>query len=458
VFFSVVRMLASTIIGLGRSGIAGAKILQKQGYAVTISDRGQSEHLVAMQQQIVDQNITVQLGDSFQPTADLKLVVVSPGVPWDLPALIQARAMGIETIGEVELAWRELSSIPWVAITGTNGKTTVTSLTAAIFQAAGFDAPACGNIGLATCEIALLPKRPDWLIAEMSSYQIESITTLRPRIGVFTTLTPDHLARHKAVENYYAIKSQLLVNSELQVLNGDDPYLASKVSQWPHAHWTAVGGIDQLPANPQLGTWIADGWVVWQGEKILPLSDMHMPGHHNLQNLLLSVAIARLAGVSAPAIQQAVSSFRGVSHRLEYICTHQGVKYINDSKATNYDAAEVGLNSVAAPVILIAGGEPKEGDDLGWIKVIKQKAAAVLLIGAAADQFAQRFKDVGFEQFEVVETMARAIPRSAELAQQHHAKVVLLSPACASFDQYRSFEHRGEDFRELCRQHFLKST
>jgi UDP-N-acetylmuramoylalanine--D-glutamate ligase len=186
----------------------------------------------------------------------------------------------------------------------------------------------------------------------------------------------------------------------------------------------------------------------------MPISDLQMPGDHNKQNLLMSVAAARLAGIDAAVIQQAVSNFMGVSHRLEYICTHQGVKYINDSKATNYDAAEVGLNSVLAPAILIAGGEPKEGEDLGWLKVIKQKAAAVLLIGAAAEQFAQRLTEIGFDQFEIVETMARAIPRSAELAQKYQANVVLLSPACASFDQYRSFEHRGEDFRDLCHKTF----
>jgi UDP-N-acetylmuramoylalanine--D-glutamate ligase len=446
-------MLASTIIGLGRSGIASAKILQKQGYAVTISDRGQSENLIALKEQISDLNITVKLGDSFQPSPDTQLIVVSPGVPWDLAALVQAREMGIETIGELELAWRELLDIPWVGITGTNGKTTVTSITAAIFQAAGLDAPACGNIGLAACEIALNSQKPEWIIGEISSYQMESTSTLKPRIGVFTTFTADHLARHKTLENYYDVKANLLKNSEFQILNGDDPYLASMVKDWPQAHWTSVVGVDRLPANPQWGTWIADDWVVWQGEKIMPIADLQMPGDHNRQNLLMAVAVARLAGINAQAIRQAVSGFLGVSHRLEYICTYQGVKYINDSKATNYDAAEVGLNAVAAPVILIAGGDPKEGDDQGWMKVIHQKVAVVLLIGAAAEQFAQRLTDIGFTQFEIVETMARAVPRSAELAQQHGAKVVLLSPACASFDQYRSFEERGENFRQLCLQH-----
>lgn len=447
-------MPISTIIGLGRSGIGAAKLLQKQGYTVTISDRGQGEQLEAQRQQLANQNITVKLGDNFVPSPEIDLIVVSPGVPWDIPALVRAREMGIETIGEVELAWRSLKFIPWLAITGTNGKTTTTALTAAIFQAAEINTLACGNIGFAACELALLDRSPDWVVAEISSYQIEATSSLAPTIGVFTTLTPDHLARHKTVENYYNIKSKMLKNSEFQVLNGDDPYLASKVADWPQAHWTSIHGSAQLLGDPAKGTYIADGWAICQGEQILPITALKMPGIHNRQNLLMAVAAARLAGISSAAIQQAVSTFPGVAHRLEYICTWQGVDYINDSKATNYDAADVGLTAVDAPVILIAGGDPKEGDDASWLKNITEKAAAVLLIGDAAQQFAQRLQTVGFDRYEIVETMAKAVPRSAELAQAHQAKVVLLSPACASFDQYRSFEERGDDFRQLCQSNF----
>lgn len=443
-------MPTSTVIGLGRSGIAAAKLLRKQGYTVTLSDRGQNEILTAQAQQVTDPGITVKLGDSFVPSPDSGLIVVSPGVPWDVPALVQARELDLETIGEVELAWRSLKSQPWLGITGTNGKTTTTALVAAIFQAAQFNTLACGNIGYAACELALLDKNPDWVIAELSSYQIESSSSLAPKIGIFTTLTPDHLARHYTVENYYQIKSKLLNNSEFQILNGDDPFLAEHVADWPKAYWTSIHGDDQLLGNQAQGTYIADGWVVCQGEKILPIADLKMPGHHNRQNLLMAVAAARLAGIDKAAIQQAVSSFPGVAHRLEYICTWQGVDYINDSKATNYDAADVGLTAVEAPVILIAGGDPKEGDDASWLANIQQKAAAVLLIGDAAAQFAQRLQAVGFDRYEIVETMARAVARSAVLAAEHRAKVVLLSPACASFDQYRSFEERGDDFRQLC--------
>jgi UDP-N-acetylmuramoylalanine--D-glutamate ligase len=443
-------MKQATVIGLGRSGIAAAKLLTKHGYTVTISDSNHSPNLETQKLELETLGINVKLGDKFAPTTE-ETIVVSPGVPWDIAPLVKARAIGIDTIGEMELAWRYLKDIPWVAITGTNGKTTTTALTDAIFKAAGLETIGCGNIGFAACELALLETRPAWIIAELSSYQIESTFTLAPQIGVFTTLTPDHLARHKTVENYYEIKAKLLHNSQQQIFNGDDEYLyQTSEFDWQDATWTSTAGKEYLPGNPQSGIWIEDNWVIFRGEKILQADSLKMPGDHNLQNLLMAVGIAKLAGIENSSIESAVAKFPGVAHRLEYICTHAGVDYINDSKATNYDAADVGLTAVKAPVILIAGGAAKEGEDSVWLDIIKQKAAAVLLIGDAATQFADRLKSVGYTNFEIVETMANAVTRSIELAKQHQAKVVLLSPACASFDQYTSFEHRGDDFRQLC--------
>jgi UDP-N-acetylmuramoylalanine--D-glutamate ligase len=443
-------MKKATVIGLGRSGIAAAKLLTKHGYQVTLSDSNQNPSLETQKQEFETLGINVKLGDKFDPT-DEAILVVSPGVPWDIAPLVKARAMGIDTIGEMELAWRYLSDIPWVAITGTNGKTTTTTLTDAIFKAAGLETIGCGNIGFAACELALLEVKPAWIIAELSSYQIESTFTLKPQIGVFTTLTPDHLARHQTVENYYEIKAKLLRNSQHQIFNGDDEYLANTSKfNWQDATWTSVAGKEYLPGKPELGIWIEDNWVMFRGEQVLPADLLKMPGDHNLQNLLMAVAVAKLAGIDNSAIATAVASFPGVAHRLEYICTYAGADYINDSKATNYDAADVGLTAVKAPVILIAGGEAKEGNDLAWLDSIKQKAAAVLLIGNAGNQFADRLKSVGYTNYEVVETMANAVARSVELANKHQAKVVLLSPACASFDQYTSFEERGDDFRQLC--------
>ncbi|MCT7983309.1 UDP-N-acetylmuramoyl-L-alanine--D-glutamate ligase [Laspinema sp. A4] len=447
------------IIGLGRSGVAAARLLKKQGWDVTLSDRSDNDALRQQQQLLAADGIQVHLNQSFEPEKSLDWVVVSPGVPWDLPALVKARQMGITTLGEMELAWRNLNACPWVGITGTNGKTTTTALIAAIFQAAGLNAPACGNIGYAATELALkgfdedraTPEYPDWVIAEISSYQVEASETVAPQIGVWTTFTPDHLSRHGTLENYFNIKASLLERSQQKVLNGDDPYLRKSLSdRWPNACWTSIKGKSELLGNPDKGVYIEDGWAVAMGEAVVPVDALKMPGEHNLTNLLMAVGVARLAGIDKAAIADAVANFPGVSHRLELIRTWHSIDFINDSKATNYDAAQVGLASVAAPVILIAGGEAKEGDDTGWLQTIEAKVAQVLLIGDAADAFAKRLEQVGNPRYEIVYGMERAVIRGAELAEELEAQVVLLSPACASFDQYQNFEQRGDHFRQLC--------
>ncbi|MEA5593468.1 UDP-N-acetylmuramoyl-L-alanine--D-glutamate ligase [Rivularia sp. UHCC 0363] len=456
------------VIGLGKSGVAAARLLNREGWEVEIGDTKTSPDLLKQQQELAVEGITVKLEYSLElnDTELPKLIVVSPGVPWDIPVLIAAREKGIETVGEMEFAWRNLRSIPWIAVTGTNGKTTVTSLIGAIFQTAGLHAPTCGNIGLAASEIALEERDKEtnsshppleWIIAELSSYQIESSNSITPKIGIWTTLTPDHLARHKTVENYYNIKAQLLHRSQMQVFNGDDPYLR-KVGEtdWQDAYWTSIKGKDNLIGGK--GFYIEDGWVVEtqhiasvsEDQLIMPISALRMVGEHNLQNLLLAIAAARLAGIEKSEIHQAISEFSGVPHRLEHIRTWEGIDFINDSKATNYDAAEVGLASVKSPVILIAGGAAKAGNDQPWIGKIKEKAAAVLLIGDAASIFAKRLEEEGYSNYEEMGTIEKAVVRAGELAKQHDATVVLLSPACASFDQYPNFEVRGDDFRKWC--------
>ncbi|MEM6835779.1 MAG: UDP-N-acetylmuramoyl-L-alanine--D-glutamate ligase [Cyanobacteria bacterium P01_C01_bin.120] len=443
------------VIGLGKSGIAAARLLTQQGWQVVLSDRNAAPLLAQEIPKLQADGITVQLEHSFGSSDLANLVVVSPGVPWDIPALVAAREQGREVIGEAELAWRALSDRPWVGITGTNGKTTVTALTAAIFQAAGLDAPACGNIGHAIGELALESDRPDWIIAELSSYQIEASSTLAPQIGLWTTFTPDHLARHKTLENYFQIKAKLLHQAEQAVLNGDDPYLRLHAPElFPQAHWTSTAGRTAIaPLEPL--AYIEAGWVKIDDTPIVVADALSMVGQHNQQNLLLSVAAAHLAGLAPAAIAHGVKTFPGVPHRLERVVTWQGIDFVNDSKATNYDAAAVGLRAIAAPAILIAGGEAKDGDDIDWLQEIQSKAASVLLIGSAAAQFAQRLDEVDYTTYEIVETLERAVQRSIELAPQLSACAVLLSPACASFDQYPNFEVRGDHFRQLCQATLL---
>ena len=325
----------------------------------------------------------------------------------------------------------------------------------------GLKAPACGNIGYSACEVALSGQPIDWVIAEVSSYQAESSPTLAPQIGVWTTFTPDHLERHGTLENYREIKAHLLNLSKHKILNGDDAYLRKNLThRWPDALWTSTQGqlLHRNDASVAPWVYVEDGWVTVgdyalqgkQAKRIVSVDALRMPGVHNRQNLLQAIAVAHLAGIDAMAIAQAVASFPGVPHRLEYIRTWQGIEFINDSKATNYDAAQTGLSAVKSPAILIAGGSPKVGDDSPWIETIQAQAAAVLLIGDAAPTFAHRLEQSGYFDYEIVGTMEQAVPRAAELAQQLQAKVVLLSPACASFDQYQNFEQRGEHFRQLC--------
>ncbi|MEM1426129.1 MAG: UDP-N-acetylmuramoyl-L-alanine--D-glutamate ligase, partial [Cyanobacteria bacterium P01_H01_bin.130] len=394
--------------------------------------------------------------DTTDPKPDL--MVVSPGVPWDLPFLARSRELGIETIGEMELAWRSLKTTPWVSITGTNGKTTTTALTAAMFAAGDRDAPACGNIGDAAAALALncldSDRQLDAVVGELSSFQIEALKDFQTKVAIWTTFTPDHLDRHHTLANYFEIKASLLDRAEIQILNSDDAELRSRApmvqTRWPNAIWTSVKGKKALPANPDKGIYIEDGWAIAQGTPIVPVQALKMVGNHNHQNLLIAIAASLALGLEREAIAQAVETFPGVAHRLEWVGEWQGVPFINDSKATNYDAAVVGLRSVERPTILIAGGKIKDGDDSVWMREIGDRAAAVLLIGSAAEAFAKRFDDLGIDRYDIVETMDAAVKRAIELAAPLNAKSVLLSPACASFDQYTSFEARGDDFRTQC--------
>lgn len=441
------------VIGLGRSGIAAARLLKQQGWEVVISDRGTSPELENHQRSLSEEGITVILEDtpSLDVLKTVDVIIVSPGVPWDVPILVRARENKIPMYGEIELAWRTLQETPWLGITGTNGKTTTTALCEALFQGAGLNAPACGNIGKAACELGLKTERLDWIIAEISSYQIESSQKLAPEIGIWTTFSPDHLERHYTLENYFQIKKSLLDRSQLKIINGDDPYLRSLGEiNWSQVHWTSIKGKSQLLGKPSAGIYIEDEEIIAFGEKVLSVKHFPMVGEHNLQNLLLAVGAARLAGVEKSSIEQSLINFKGVPHRLEPVCEINGIPFINDSKATNYEAAWVGLSSVSSPVILIAGGQGKTGNDQNWLQLIKEKASWVLLIGEAAPKFAQRLKEIGFQSYKIVETMENAVTASIEATKKQEAKTVLLSPACASFDQYDNFEQRGDHFRELC--------
>ncbi len=453
-------MATAYVIGLGKSGIAAARCLRQEGWKIIISDSGTSCELLELQEKLKLEDITVKLlhKPNFRTSFLPELVVVSPGVPWDIPFLVEARLRGISTIGELELSWRYLNFLPWLAITGTNGKTTTTRLIEAIFKKSLFNAVACGNVGYAASEIALSKLKHqntfnrDWIITEISSYQCESSQTIRPTIGIWTSFTPDHLSRHKTLDNYYSIKASLIKNCKYQILNNDDYYLYSKSSSsWPNAYWITTKGKENLPCDPLRGVYVEDGWIVAFKEIMFPINLFKIPGLHNKQNLLMAVAAAKIAGIDKKTISLATKDFDGVPHRLEHAITIDNVQFINDSKATNYDAAAMGLSSVREPVILIAGGKLKEGNNSQWITLIKSQVAKVLLIGESSYVIAEYLQNANYYDYEIVREMDIAVKRSFVLSKKLSARVVLLSPACASFDQYKNFEDRGNHFKNLCK-------
>jgi UDP-N-acetylmuramoylalanine--D-glutamate ligase len=452
------------VLGLGRSGVGAARLLRAQGNEVVVLESRRDDRLEALAGELGAEGIAVRLntpltgaafqGDLRHPTS----VVVSPGIAWDHPVLNELRGQGIPVQGELVPAWQALAAVPWVGITGTNGKTTVTQLVHHLLTASGLDAPMCGNVGFSAAELALQRGQsggppPDWLVAEISSYQIEAAAPIAPRIGVWTTLTPDHLERHGTLDAYRAIKRSLLERSELRILNADDPDLRSRAASWERADWVTAGPRQDLPAGLEPLLWIEAGQVWGRQGPLFAADALAMPGSHNRQNMLMAAAVGLHVGLAPMAMDAAFRSFPGVPHRLERIRSCRGITWFNDSKATNYDAAEVALRSLPGPMVVLAGGQSKRGDASGWIRCLRQRAAAVILFGAAQREFADLLEAGGFTGvLDAVAGLEQAVPLADRLASRLGCQSVLLSPACASFDQYRDFEARGDHFRLLVQE------
>jgi UDP-N-acetylmuramoylalanine--D-glutamate ligase len=473
----------TVVVGLGRSGIGAARLLRALGEPVCLAEIRSGDALAEQAAALEAEGIPVKLGlpldaDRFDAlTPPPATVVVSPGIRFDHPALEALRARGVAVQGELVGAWRAGRAVPWIGITGTNGKTTVTHLVHHLLVAGGLDAPLCGNVGTSAADVvrqrivagpaasgvslsgaslsggsfAENLALPDWLVVELSSYQIEAAPELAPAIGIWTTLTPDHLERHGTLEAYRAIKRQLLEQSGLRILNADDADLRSRAASWDQACWITAGPRQAaLDAGIDPHLWIEAG-EVWNADgPLFPAAALAMPGDHNRQNLLLAAAVALAAGLTPAVIEAGCRSFPGVPHRLERIRLHQGITWFNDSKATNYDAAEVALRALDGPLVVLAGGQSKQGDAAGWIAQLHRQAAAVILYGAARQEFTGLLAAGGYSgRVESVEGLDQAVPLAWQLAAEGACPAVLLSPACASFDQYSDFEARGHHFRRL---------
>ena len=455
-------MTLSVVVGLGRSGIGAARLLKALGSAVLVLEKAENDACRQKAADLRQQGIDVQLGQpleisSFEPWLNqIDQVVISPGISWTHPTLEALRTRGVPVKGEMALAWESLRECPWIGITGTNGKTTVTHLLHHVLSHGGLEAPMAGNVGYSAAELALgclegSTPLPDWVVMEMSSYQIEAATKVAPRIGIWTTLTPDHLERHGSLDVYRAIKRGLLERSQLAILNHDDPEISRTHSSWGQnrVSWVSTGRECSDTATARLRV-SDDGWV-YEGKQRLFCSDaLAMPGEHNQQNMLLVTAAALEAGLRPETIESALRCFDGVPHRLESLGTIQGIAVFNDSKATNYDAAAVGLQSIPNPVVLLAGGQTKQGDAEVWLQLLKERSSAVVLFGAGADELRALIEASAFPGAVFTHKgLDAAVPHALELARQQQAASLLLSPACASFDQYSDFEARGNHFREL---------
>jgi len=434
------------VVGLGKSGVASALFMKAHGARVTVSDTKSGDELRNEIPVLLDHGITVETGGHGERTfRGQDLIVVSPGVPVDAPPLVQARSLGETVIGEIELAAQFLPG-PIVAITGSNGKTTTTTLTGEIMAAAGLPTLVGGNIGTPAISLAERAKSDTIIVLEISSFQLETIKTFRPKIAVVLNVTPDHLDRHRTFEIYTDAKARIFENqqgSDFAVLNADDPTCEAMGARTrAQVFWFS------RQKEVQQGAWVRDGNVVFRDAKgqreILQTSEIPLKGAHNLENVLAAVSASALMGCAPDKIRQAVHDFKAVEHRLEFVASIAGVDYYNDSKATNVDATIKALESFPANIHLILGGKDKGSDYTVLNDLIRQRVKRIYTIGAAAAKIESQVKGADVVH---AETLENAIRKAHATAQS--GDIVLLAPACASFDQFKSYEHRGKMFKEI---------
>ncbi len=449
------------MVGLGRSGIGAARLLNAQGTRVIIQEQYKNKKLEQLASDLEKEGIIVHLDHSLEISnfdkygEDIKAVVISPGIPWNHPTLNQLRKQSIPIYGEINLAWKNLKDLPWIGITGTNGKTTVTYLLNHLLETNGKQAPMGGNVGNSASELALKLiqrkiNKPDWIVMELSSYQIEASPEIKPRIGIWTNLTADHLDRHGTLDAYRKIKRSLLDRSEIRIFNGDDPDLTNHKAILKKGIWISTKNHEKF-TNHSFEFWIdQEGTVMEKNKKLFESSVLKMPGEHNLQNLLLATAAARQVGLSPKSIANSFKTFTGIPHRLEELGEIKNIKVFNDSKATNYIAATMGLKALSGKIVVLAGGQTKEGNATEWLEQLHKSACGIVLFGLGAKELNKLIKTSGFlGRVESCKELDKAVKLAVLIAHNLKAKNILLSPACASFDQYSNFEERGEHFRKL---------
>ena len=437
------------VVGLARTGIATALFCAERGAVVTATEARPEAEIGETAAKLRAAGVTLELGGHRAETfVRQDLIVPSPGVPPMMPALGAARAIGVPVWSEIELAWRFLRG-RLICITGSNGKTTTTSLIGHILETGGFGVQVAGNIGTPLISRVDISSDAGITVVEASSFQLEAISAFRPDIAVLLNITPDHLDRHGSIEAYGSAKARMFENQTAEdaaVINADDAVASRYAPAGPRVYWTS------REEHVASGCYLRGDEIVFREEGtetiLLERKDIGLRGNHNIENVLAASAAARLAGAEPGAIAQGVRSFAGVEHRIEYVATISGVEYFNDSKATNVDATLKALDAFAGNVLVILGGKDKGSDYRILRSALRNHARLALLIGSAADKIEAELE--GVIPVERAGTLARAVEAASLRALP--GDTVLLAPACASFDQFENYEHRGRVFKQLVRE------
>jgi UDP-N-acetylmuramoylalanine--D-glutamate ligase len=436
------------VVGLGKSGLAAALFLRDRGARVTVSDTRSAAALGDQIPALLEAGIMVEAGGHGLLTFRRQdLIVVSPGVPLDTPEVKNAQQLGLTVIGELELASRFLQG-DIVAITGSNGKTTTTTLIGQIFADAGLKTQAGGNIGLPVIELIPESTTDTWNVLEVSSFQLETTIEFHPKIALVLNITPDHLDRHKTFERYWAAKARITARQtpeDFLILNAEDP-AAQRVASKTKAQIYWFSNLRQI----KQGAFVHGETLFFlaqeggKPEPVLPVAEIPLKGAHNVENVLAAVCAAKLAGISSESIRTTVDTFKAVEHRLEWVKTVRGVEYYNDSKATNVDATMKALASFPSGIHLILGGKDKDSDYTQLAPLLRERVKTVYTIGSAAEKIERELAGV----VKIVSAGTLDVAVNAASGAAVAGDVVLLAPACSSFDQFENYEHRGRAFRE----------
>lgn len=442
------------VCGMARSGISAAKLLASVGADVTLQDMKPMDVLIKLHDIEAYKKAGIKIFAGANPDDiidSFDYAVLSPGVPCDLPFIKKAESSGVKVISEVELAYT-LTECPVCAITGTNGKTTTTTLTGMLLNKKYKNTAVVGNIGVAYSEKVKSLKADDFVCAEISSFQLETSDTFRPHIAAVLNITPDHLNRHKTMDNYVAVKEKIFMKQnkdDFTILNKNDEYCV-KMADKTKGKVFFFSSAEKLDEGIYL-----DGdniHIKWNGldEDVINIHDLRILGTHNYENVMAAVACAVCAGVDMESIREVLKEFNGVEHRIEYCGTFDGVDYYNDSKGTNPDASIRAVLAMRKPIVLIGGGYDKDSSYDEWVKLFDGRVKKLILIGATAGKIAECCDRYGFKDYEFADTFKKCIEKCKASAEE--GDCVLLSPACASWGMFEDYEQRGRMFKEMVAQ------